>query len=97
MVGTAGMIKGQAKADLTHGFRRSFTSRFAATEHFRSAYEQNTQQSPGLGFSMIPQARHSYKKTHRSVGIVSLAVCPQAGQVIVATSVFILNLFYQCS
>lgn len=52
----------------------------------RSAYEQNTQQSPGLGFRTVLQPGHSWKNMQRSVGMVSDVACPQTGQVITALS-----------
>ena len=46
-------------------------------------YEQYTQQSPGFGFSIVPQVGHSAKYTQRSVGIVSTQWDEQDGHVIV--------------
>ena len=40
--------------------------------HLTVPYEQNTQQSPGLGFSVAPHFVQSKKKMHASVGMVSV-------------------------
>jgi len=44
-------------------------------------YEQNTQQSPGLGESTTLQFEHSWNHWHESVGIVSVSLWPHSGQV----------------
>lgn len=46
-----------------------------------SPYEQNTQQSPGLGLSSAPQAGQSWKNRQASVGMVSTDRCPHCGHV----------------
>lgn len=51
----------------------------------RSAYEQYTQQSPALGLLTTWHTGHSQKKTHRSVGIVSVQGDPHAVHVIVTS------------
>jgi hypothetical protein len=51
-----------------------------------SEYEQNTQQSPCRGRSMVWQPGHSKKCVQAFAGISSRLWCPQAGQVSVATS-----------
>lgn len=48
-----------------------------------SAYEQNTQQSPGTGFRSEPQAGHSQKNWQASRGMRARVADPHAGQVIV--------------
>src|SRR5256885_17028687 len=68
--GAAGSTPGQSHASCTNG-------------HRLSPYEQNTQQSPGFGDSVVPQAAHSYKTTHRSSGIVSVAAWLHVGHVTV--------------
>jgi hypothetical protein len=40
--------------------------------HGTLPYEQNTQQSPGLGCSSNPQCVHSWKYTQALVGMVSM-------------------------
>ena len=40
--------------------------------HGMLPYEQNTQQSPGLGRSNTPQCGHSWKNRHASVGMTSV-------------------------
>ena len=49
--------------------------------HGTVPYEQNTQQSPGLGLSNSPHVLQTYKKMQASVGMVSAAWCPQCGHV----------------
>jgi hypothetical protein len=46
-----------------------------------SPYEQNTQQSPGLGWSSSPQASQSWNQRQAFVGIVCGLRAPQCGQV----------------
>jgi hypothetical protein len=48
--------------------------------------EQNTQQSPGFGLSRTPQPLQSYDHWQASVGMDSVAACPQCGQVMVDSS-----------
>lgn len=48
-----------------------------------SPYEQNTQQSPGVGLSNSPQSTHSWNQTQAFVGIVCVLCAPQWGQVMV--------------
>jgi hypothetical protein len=48
--------------------------------HGAEPYEQNTQQSPAFGRSIVPQPAHSWKNRHASVGIVNASSRPHAGQ-----------------
>jgi hypothetical protein len=50
--------------------------------HGTEPYEQNTQQSPGLGLNLVRQPVHSKKMRHASIGIISIFARPQQGQVI---------------
>lgn len=50
-----------------------------------SAYEQNTQQSPGTGLRNAPQVGHSQKNWQASRGMRACVADPHAGQVIVAS------------
>lgn len=52
--------------------------------HGESAYEQKTQQSPGLELSFAPHPRHSWMRTHAFTGISSIVAQPQMGQVMLA-------------
>jgi hypothetical protein len=54
--------------------------------HGTSPYEQNTQQSPGCGFSSTPHAGHSQKNWQASVGMRALVAEPHSGQVSVLSS-----------
>lgn len=51
-----------------------------------SPHEQNTQQSPGLGFSSAPQAGQSQKNWQASVGMGVRVAVPHSGHVIVLSS-----------
>ena len=51
-----------------------------------SPYEQNTQQSPGLGVNSSPQAAQSWNHAQALVGIVCNLLTPQCGQVRVEVS-----------
>jgi hypothetical protein len=51
-----------------------------------SPHEQNTQQSPGLGFNTAPQAGQSQKNWQASVGMRARVAEPHCGQVIVLSS-----------
>jgi aspartyl aminopeptidase len=53
--------------------------------HTTSAYEQNTQQTPGNGRNVSLHAGHRYAYTQASVGIVARLASPQCGHVIVAS------------
>jgi hypothetical protein len=59
---------------------------FCCGGHFTLPYEQNTQQSPGLGRSTVPQLLQRYKNWQLSVGMVSDLAKPQTGQVITDSS-----------
>lgn len=48
--------------------------------HGTSPYEQKTQQSPGFGRTVMPQRGQTQRTRQASVGIVSRAVAPHAGQ-----------------
>ena len=52
-----------------------------------SPYEQNTQQSPGFGRTMVRQTGQLQKATQAVVGISSEAVWPHDGQVIVESRI----------
>jgi hypothetical protein len=45
-----------------------------------SSYEQNTQQSPALGWSNAPQPTHSWNHAQAFVGMVCVLRAPQCGQ-----------------
>lgn len=51
-----------------------------------SPYEQNTQQSPGSGFSTVPQDGQSQKNWQASVGMDVRVAVPHSGHVIVLSS-----------
>jgi len=51
-----------------------------------SPQEQNTQQSPRLGFSSAPPSGHSQKNWQASVGMRKRVAVPHFGQVIVLSS-----------
>lgn len=51
-----------------------------------SPHEQNTQQSPGLGFNTAPQAGQSQKYWQASVGMRARVGEPHSGQVIVLSN-----------
>lgn len=51
-----------------------------------SPYEQNTQQSPGSGFSTAPQDGQSQKNWQASVGMSARVAVPQSGHVMVLSS-----------
>jgi len=54
-------------------------------------YEQKTQQSPDLGRKNVLQPGHSQYQMHWSVGIVSLWMKPQFGQVKVDSRVICIS------
>lgn len=54
--------------------------------HGASPYEQNTQQSPGLGFSCAAHAGHSQKNWQASTGMRTRVAEPHSGQVTVLSS-----------
>jgi hypothetical protein len=51
-----------------------------------SPYEQNTQQSPGLGLTTARQCGQSQKNTQASVGMISTDPAPHTGQRIIVVS-----------
>ena len=59
--------------------------------HGTEPYEQNTQQSPARGRSSAWQPAHSWKNRQASVGIASVSVWPQAGQVRTEVSFIVLR------
>jgi hypothetical protein len=65
---------------------KSFCPASRTGGHGTSPQEQNTQQSPALGFNSAPQPLHRKKNWHASVGIVSVDRRPQCGQVMVEAS-----------
>jgi hypothetical protein len=56
-----------------------------------SPYEQNTQQSPGSGRIVAPQASQCATTTQASSGIVRADAAPQLGQVSVDRSRIVIN------
>lgn len=54
--------------------------------HGRSPYEQNTQQSPSFGLSLVPQDRQSKKRTHAFCGIAAWLLVRHVGHAMEANS-----------
>ena len=82
-------VRSRQKRPVVIGNRRCYRKQLRSAcfgGQGKSPYEQNTQQSPGSGFSTVPQDGQSQKNWQASVGMDVRVAVPHSGHVIVLSS-----------